>query len=190
MDALLVGSNLALWLVVALEGFAILVLIRHVGLIYRRMPPVGSRLDATGPRVGDAVTAMRVTDLSEHSFEIGGSSGKRRLLVFLSPNCEDCRDLAPALRSIFKSDGGSTDLTLISIGGAPEENREFVASTSLASIPYALSPRAGALYGVSSTPYALLIEADGRLAHKGVVNHLEHLESLLEYQAPVEAAAV
>lgn len=190
MDALLVGSHIAVWLVVALEGFAILVLIRHVGLIYRRMPPVGARLDATGPRVGEAITPMRVTDLSEHSFQIGGPSTKRRLLVFLSPNCEDCRNLAPSLRSIFKSDNGSTELTLISIGGEPDENREFVETTSLEDIPFALSPRAGALYAVSSTPYALLIDPDGRLAHKGVVNHLEHLESLLEYQAPIEAAAV
>lgn len=190
MDALLLASNLALWVLVILEGFAILVLVRHVGLIYRRMPPVGARLDATGPQIGDAVTAMRVMDLSEHTFEIGGASKKRRLLVFLSPNCEDCRDLAPALRSIFKSDRGRTELTLISIGGDPDENRQFVESVNLANIPYALSPRAGALYGVSSTPYALLIEPDGRLAHKGVVNHLEHLESLLEYQTPIQAAAV
>jgi methylamine dehydrogenase accessory protein MauD len=187
MDVVLVASNVGLWAIVVLEGLAILVLVRQMGMIYRRMPPVGARLDANGPRIGEQVTPMRVTNLLEEQFEIAGPSDRRRLLVFVAPNCEDCQQLAPALRSVFRSDRGATDLTVISIGGDPDENREFLRSAGLADLPFALSPRAGALYGASSTPYALLIEPDGRLAHKGVVNHLEHLESLLEYQAPALA---
>ena len=185
----LVVSTVALWVVAIVEALAILVLVRQVGLIYRRMPPVGARMDANGPDIGEIVTPMVVTDLSEKQIHVGGPGRTRRLVVFVSPNCTDCADLAPALRSTWKSDRAETPLTIVSIGGDPDQNRAFVAKQGLQGVPYALSPRAGLVYGVSSTPYALLIDEDGRLVHKGVVNHLEHLESLLEYRRPLPAAA-
>jgi methylamine dehydrogenase accessory protein MauD len=188
VDQLLVASNLALWLMVLAEGFVILVLLRQIGLLFRRMPPVGARSDANGPQIGAEVVRMKVADLGERTFEIGGTADRRRLLVFLSPGCQDCRELAPALRSIGRSDVEQTDLTIISISGTPDENRKFIEATGLEQVRYALSPRAGLVYGVSSTPYALLVEPDGNLAQKGVVNHLEHLESLLEFQPSLQPA--
>lgn len=80
-------------------------------------------------------------------------------------------------------------MTVISIDGDPDANRSFVSRHGLWRVPFALSPRAGIVYGVSSTPYALLIDAEGKLVQKGVVNHLEHLESLLEYRPSISAAA-
>jgi methylamine dehydrogenase accessory protein MauD len=181
-------STIALWVVAALEAVAILVLVRQIGLLYRRLPPVGARMDANGPGIGDLVRPMIVTSLAEDRIEVGGP-GRRQLLVFVAPNCTDCADLAPALRSVWGSDLLETDLTVISIDGDPDANRSFVSRYGLGRVPFALSPRAGIVYGVSSTPYALLIDAEGRLVQKGVVNHLEHLESLLEYRPSISAAA-
>lgn len=186
MEVLIV-STIVLWAVVVLEALAILALVRQLGLLYRRIPPVPARMDANGPGIGEPVRTMVVTDLAENRMEVGGAGQTQRLLVFVAPNCADCADLAPALRSVWKSDRAETDLTVISIEGDPDANRAFVAKHRLGRVPFALSPRAGILYGVSSTPYALLIDADGRLIQKGVVNHLEHLESLLEHRPPLPA---
>jgi len=185
----LILSTVALWIVVAVEAMAILVLVRQLGLLYRRIPPVGARMDANGPGIGDLVPPMIVTDLAETRIEVGGTRGTRQLVVFVAPNCTDCADLAPALRSVWRSDRKETGLIVISIDGDPDANRAFVANNGLGRIPFALSPRAGIVYGVSSTPYALLVDADGRLMQKGVVNHLEHLESLLEHRPSLPAAA-
>lgn len=43
MDGLLLASNLGLWVLVVLQEFAIPVLVRQVGLIYRRIPLGGAR---------------------------------------------------------------------------------------------------------------------------------------------------
>lgn len=188
MEALIV-STILLWAVVVVEALAILVLVRQIGLLYRRIPPVPARMDANGPAIGESVRAMVVTDLAENRMEVGGARQTRQLLVFVAPNCADCADLAPALRSVWSSDRAATEMTLISIDGDPDANRAFVARHRLGRLPFALSPRAGIVYGVSSTPYALLVDGDGRLIQKGVVNHLEHLESLLEHRPPLPAIA-
>lgn len=180
MEALAI-SSVALWFMVLLEALAILALVRQVGLIHRRIPPAGARMDQTGPEIGRQLEPVTVTDLEGRERRLGGPGTARRLLVFVAPNCRDCADLAPGLRSVSKSDGRETEIEIVSIDGDPESNIAFAERNGLRELPFMVAPRAGLAYGVSSTPYALLLDAGGILINKGVVNHLEHLESLLDY---------
>ena len=43
-----------------------------------------------------------------------------------------------------------------------------------------LSSELGRTYGVSKLPYAVLIDEEGRIRAKGLVNTREHLESIIQ----------
>jgi hypothetical protein len=70
-------------------------------------------------------------------------------------------------------------MTLVGIDGDDLANREFVKRYGLRDVPFIVAPRWALDNGVTSTPYAVVADADGIVRAKGVVNHLEHLDSVL-----------
>ena len=64
--------------------------------------------------------------------------------------------------------------------GARDEHDAFVRTYGLGDKVYVLSTELGLRYQVPKLPYAVLIDADGVLRAKGLVNTREHVESLFE----------
>jgi methylamine dehydrogenase accessory protein MauD len=64
--------------------------------------------------------------------------------------------------------------------GEPEEHRRYVAAHGLEGLPYVVSASVGIGFEVAKLPYAVLIDADGILRARGLINTREHLESLFE----------
>ena len=60
--------------------------------------------------------------------------------------------------------------------------RQFVKDKGLGKFPYVLSEQLGRSFGVAKLPYAVLIDAAGKLSATGLVNTREHLESLFVAQ--------
>jgi len=115
---------------------------------------------------------------------IGGSDsdGRRTLLVFVSPTCPVCPTMLPILDSVARGERGSLRVVLAS-DGPREEHDAFVHAHRLTERPYVLSTELGLAYHVAKLPYAALIDADGVLRAKGLVNTREHIESLFEAMA-------
>jgi methylamine dehydrogenase accessory protein MauD len=67
----------------------------------------------------------------------------------------------------------------VSLSGDAARNREFVARHRLERIPFIISEDLGFQYNVLSPPYAILLDERRIIRAKGVANHLEHLESLI-----------
>jgi methylamine dehydrogenase accessory protein MauD len=63
--------------------------------------------------------------------------------------------------------------------GEPSEQDEFIARHRLESYPFVLSPEVGMTYRISKLPYAVLIDEEGVVRAKGLVNTREHLESIV-----------
>ena len=55
----------------------------------------------------------------------------------------------------------------------------MVLEFGLERLPYVNSPQVGMTYRVGKLPYAILIDSEGIIRAKGLVNNREHLESLL-----------
>lgn len=178
MNQLLLVSYVAVWLLVLLLCLAVLVLARQIGLIQRRVGPLPARTEASGPSLGDRVEPLEAAGLDGRPVMVGGRRERATLLVFLSARCGACKDLAPAMRSLWKSERAWLDLLAVLLGGDEAANREFVSQRALEKIP-AVNGDLGERLGVRHPPYAVLIDRDGTVRAKGVVNHLEHLESLL-----------
>jgi methylamine dehydrogenase accessory protein MauD len=178
MNTIWLVSYLCLWIVVMSLVLAVSLLMRQLGLLHRRIAPSGARLENAGPQIGSSVRELDELDSQGRRVTLGGEHGKQTLLVFVSATCQACDGLAPAIRSVWKSERESTDVVLVSLGGDLLSNRAFVRRHKLEAIPYLISEKVASQYSVLAPPYALLIDQNRVLRAKGVVNHLEHLESL------------
>jgi methylamine dehydrogenase accessory protein MauD len=172
-------TYLALWGLVALLILAVVALARQIGLIHRRVGPAGARMERDGPSIGDSVPELQAAGLYGEDVVLGASMGKETLLAFISPGCPSCEGLASALRSLWRSDRKALQVIVVSVSGDEKASRAFAERHDLMGIPFAVSRDVASRYKVGAPPYALLIDKHRNLVAKGVVNHMEHLESLL-----------
>lgn len=181
MTQALLVSNVVLWVLVVVLAAVVVALARQIGVLYERIAPVGALMVGKGPRVGEASPVLDVAELGGAVRVIGGPSpdGRSTLVFFLSPTCPVCKTLLPALRSAAHREAAWLAVVLASDGGR-DEHAAFVRASRLEEFPYVLSPALGISYQVGKLPYAVLIDGDGVVRAKGLVNTREHLESLFE----------
>ena len=174
-------SNAVLWVVVIALCVALLAVVRQLGILHERIAPAGALMLAKGLKVGEPAPTIPVLDLEERALTLGGIRADERatLLVFVSPTCPVCKTLLPVLRSSLAAERDWLDIVLASDGESAAQ-REFVAAQRLGAFPYVVSAPLGLAYQVSRLPYAVLIDAEGVLRARGIVNSREHLESLFE----------
>ena len=180
MTALAV-SNAALWIVVIALAVALLAVVRQLGVLHERIAPVGALMLAKGLKVGEIVPQVAAQDIDGHSRTLGAPRTDERatLLMFVSPTCPVCKALLPALKSSLASERDWLDIIMASDGEISAQ-REFVLAHRLGGFPYIVSAPLGISYQVSRLPFAVLIDAQGVLRARGIVNSREHLESLFE----------
>ena len=181
VEALFV-SNMILWLVIVLLSILVFALTRQVGILHERVAPAGALQPTTGPKVGELTKNIQVRSLQGESIEIGGASkdGLASLILFISPTCPVCKTLVPTAKSLVRSESERLRLTFGSDGEDPEQHKNYVEDLDIGTCPYFLSQSVGMYYQVSKLPFAVLIDANGTLQSKGLVNTREHLESLIE----------
>jgi methylamine dehydrogenase accessory protein MauD len=174
-------SNGALWLLVIALSVALLAVIRQLGVLHERIAPVGALMLAKGVKIGESAPQVAVQDIEGGSLTVGAprSDGRATLVMFVSPTCPVCKTLLPVLKSSLASERDWLDILLAS-DGDPESQRAFVLSNRLGSFPYVVSAPLGVSYQVSRLPFAALIDAQGILRARGIINTREHLESLFE----------
>ena len=106
------------------------------------------------------------------------ADGRSHLLMFVSPTCPVCKKLIPIAKSIAYAESRWLDLIFTS-DGEPSEQTALVERHQIESYPFVLSPEVGMTYRVSKLPYAVLIDDEGVVRAKGLVNTREHLESIV-----------
>jgi hypothetical protein len=152
------------WLLVVVLAVVVIALARQVGTLHLRLGPRGAlEVDGEGPMLGDAPPPIAATDAGGGTVVLGGP-GPARIVLFASPTCGACREVAPAL--------------------AP----------AASSVRYAASivhdTEAERAWNVPGTPFAVVLDATGVVRAKGTVNNLEQVEGLLDTaQARIAEAA-
>jgi methylamine dehydrogenase accessory protein MauD len=177
----LAASNAVLWLVVIVLAVALLAVIRQLGVLHERIAPVGALMLAKGLKVGESAPQIAVQDLEGRSLTLGAARADERatLIMFVSPTCPVCKTLLPAIKSSLASERDWLDIILASDGETATQ-REFVLANRLGGFPYVVSAPLGISYQVSRLPFAVLVDGQGVLRARGIVNSREHLESLFE----------
>jgi uncharacterized membrane protein YphA (DoxX/SURF4 family) len=143
-DTLVVVALAVLAAAVVVLGLLVLALYRQVGVLTLRLGPrVPLELAEEGPALGRPAPAL--DHLGDHGSD---------LVVFFSPGCRLCRQLAPGVAALARE-------------GVPvrivHEDEE---------------PEAFERWNVPGTPFAVAL-ADGAVAAKGTVNTLEEVDELI-----------
>jgi methylamine dehydrogenase accessory protein MauD len=177
----LLASNIVLWLLVAGLALTVLALARQIGVLHERIAPAGALMVSGGPKVGEQAPVLDVTDIDGSDISIGAArvDDKSTLIFFLSPNCPVCKTLLPILKSSRKSESDWLDIVLASDGELADQ-KKFIDEAQLGDFRYLLSSNLGLTYQVGKLPFAVLLDHDGIIRSKGLVNSREHIESLFE----------
>ncbi|UXD86117.1 methylamine dehydrogenase accessory protein MauD [Thalassolituus hydrocarboniclasticus] len=176
MTALYFAVALLFVAVMAL-ALAFFVLARQIGVLFERIAPMGALMNDSGPKVGDLTPAFTLNSLTGGAVHIGRDKEKAMLVFFLSPTCPVCKKLLPILRSVKASEKDWLDVVLAS-DGEEEKHQRFIQHVGLQDFPYVLSTELGLGYRVSRLPFAVLMDKQGVIRSKGLINSREQLESL------------
>jgi methylamine dehydrogenase accessory protein MauD len=176
MLTLLIVSQILSWIVILGLGLALLALARQVGVLHMRVAPAGALMNGKGPAIGEAAPVMEATTLDGAALAIGKPTGRKQLLLFVSPQCPLCKDLIPIAKNFARTE----KLDILFVGDDQEsEQRAMIARLEMGGLPFVNSSIIGRAYQVDRLPHAALIGEDGKLLSKGLVNSREHLESLI-----------
>jgi methylamine dehydrogenase accessory protein MauD len=171
-------SHLVLWAVVVCQVALTLALARLVGQLSRRTPPSGARIIDPGPEIGAVLGGWDATDLRGHPATVRFPRDRGLFLLYVSPHCGVCARLLPAAKRFFREIAGEADGVWVMTTGSRAAQQAYAerhgltghAAVAEDELPPALRLRGG--------PFAVWIDAAGRVRVKGMVNHREHLESL------------
>ena len=181
METTLAISNLILWVLVLVLAAMVFALVRQIGILYERIAPAGALMAGSGLKTGEEIPVFDLETLAGRAIRIGGksSNGKSTLLFFLSPTCPVCKTLIPILTAMRKSEAHWLEIVFAS-DGDEQEHRQWLQECKLESWPYILSQQLGMTMLVAQLPFAALIDENGILCARGLVNTREHIESLFE----------
>ena len=142
------------WLLLVVLAVVVVALARQVGTLHLRLGPRGAlEVDDEGPALGAALLPSPARGADGTSILLGGP-GPRRLVMFSSPTCSLCRELAPALPAAAAAAGAS-----------PQVLHDTDAERD---------------WEVPGTPFVVVLDEAGVVRAKGTVNNLEQIEGLLD----------
>ncbi len=174
----LVIAQVIAWLVILGLVVAVLALARQVGVLHMRVAPAGALTTAGGPAVGDGAPMVEGHLLDGSHVTVGGplAGTTLRLLMFVSASCPLCKGLIPVAKSFAEDE--RIALTFVGDDDAAIQ-RGMVRIYGLERYPFINGPEVGMAFGVGKLPFAVLLDPEGVVLAKGLVNSREHLESLV-----------
>lgn len=178
MMTVLIVSQILSWVGILALGVLLLAIARQVGVLHMRVAPAGALTTAGGPQAGDVSTVVEARLLDGVTTKIGGPAPGTalRLLMFVSAQCPLCKGLIPVAKS-FASDERLA-LTFVGDDDAAAQ-QAMITRHGLEAYPFVNGPEVGQAFAVGKLPFAVLLDAEGTVLSKGLVNSREHLESLV-----------
>jgi methylamine dehydrogenase accessory protein MauD len=145
-----VASYVALWLTVLVLAFAVVALLRQIGVLHARLHPLGAHFGGEGPELGAVAPLLDGLDYAGAAVS---------LVAFTSPSCAVCAVLRPSVDAIARA---YRDVQVRVVDLDDGTRAVFDA------------------FNVRSTPYFVAVGPDGAVRARGVANSLEQIEELLE----------
>ena len=174
----LIIAQIISWVVILAFGVALIALARQVGILHMRVAPAGALATAGGASVGDDTEGLMGQSVDGRMLTLGGARTgvPLRLLMFVSAQCPLCKGLIPVARSFAQDE--RVALTFVG-DDDPAAQRAMIVQQGLQDYDFVNDEAVGRTLGVGKLPFAVLIDEEGTILSKGLVNSREHLESLL-----------
>lgn len=145
-----IASYVLLWIAVLVLGFAVVALLRQIGVLHTRLRPLGVHFAGEGPEQHAPAPLPERFDYA---------ATRLTLVAFTSPGCTICAGLLPGLRAL---DEQYRDVALEIVDHGPATLNVFAA------------------FNVRSTPYLVAVDERGIVQARGVANSLEQVEVMIE----------
>ena len=149
-----IAAFIAQWVLVLVLVVVVIALARQIGTLHLRLGPRGAlEVDTEGPALGDAPAPLPGVDAQGTRVLVGGP-GPARLVLFSSPTCPICEEVAPGIAA---------------------------AASAARMAPIVLhDPELERVYDIPGTPFILVMDELGVVRAKGTVNNLEQVEGLVD----------
>jgi hypothetical protein len=148
------AAFVAQWVLLVVICVVVVALARQVGTLHLRLGPRGAlEIDVEGPALGEVLPPLPARAADGETVVVGGPGG-RRLVMFSSPTCIVCREVAPAVPAAARAG----DLLSLVVED-PDVEQAFE---------------------VPGTPFLLVLDELGIVRAKGTVNNLEQVEGLVD----------
>jgi methylamine dehydrogenase accessory protein MauD len=188
MTGVWLASYIVLWVVVLLLAFLLAGALRQLGLLQLRLgDDPGALITDSGLERG--AQAPDFTALDSETGDLVSFSdlpAVPRMLVFASPGCLSCRELMPGLNEVRKT-RGEYDFLVVCRGDL-DSCQAFGRMNRLeAPMVVDTTGQIEKDYLVTLTPFAYLIDHEGRVVIRGIANDWRQLESLLEQEGTLQA---
>lgn len=173
MTGIWLASYVILWGVVIVLGLLLLTTLRLVGVLHHRLGPTGALVVDEGPRLDEPL----VTPLAMSVPALGFPRERDVLMVFLSDRCPSCHNLMDSLVAFARRNAERVDVLLVPAGGGLRDDGPIAARA--AGLRLVSEPSLARAWQIAITPFGLWVDRAGVTRGKGIVNHIEHLDSLL-----------
>jgi methylamine dehydrogenase accessory protein MauD len=180
------ASYLALWAVVLGTVVLLLVVLRQLGLIYARTKGAGGvRLD-DGPEVGAVISPFyEVDEVTGEGFTFPERGSDLSVVLTASAHCSLCKEALVGIPSLARA--GDARFLILSDG--EQAGNEALRDLVKGNARFVTSAKRQHALAVDTIPYGIVVNGSGIVLDKGVVNHLDDLEELLERAAVQPARA-
>lgn len=172
MTGIWLASYVILWAVVIALGILLITTLRLVGVLHHRLGPTGALVVDEGPRLDEPLVAELAASVPALRFP----RERDVLMVFLSDRCPSCVNLMDSLIAFARRNAGVDVLLLPAGAGLREDGPIATQASGLRLVP---EPSLAKALQISITPFGLWVDRAGITRGKGIVNHIEHLDSLL-----------
>src|SRR5206468_10420404 len=133
----------------------------HCGRVHAEADATAAAAAPSGVPVGQPAPPLQLPDLDGKPVALADYRGRETVVLFWNPDCGFCQQMLPDLKAWETNAGkGGPRLLVVSSGGV-EANRALGLRSTVVLEP---SFQAGYAFGVSGTPSAILIDAQGKIA--------------------------
>jgi methylamine dehydrogenase accessory protein MauD len=171
-------STIALWILVIFETGLLLLLLRSLGELRQNGLLSSQDPQKSNLVVGERAPTFVTTDQNGTSVDSNAFQGKRCILAFVSPGCSACTGTITAIKTVMQD---HNDLVVLLIGGPNNHrNKDYLRSQNIQlPILKGASELTTDLYHIHAYPSIFILDEEGLIRAKGVVNRYEDLQDLL-----------
>ena len=169
------ASYVLLWAIVLVQGAVIVFLLRQVGAIY-----LGDRdaIERDGIEPGRALPVFEGRDYRGHNLGPSASHNKWTVFLYSVPTCQICRDLLQSIADLEHKLGGLARFVVL-LESAPELLEQYLDETSRAAEVFTIDRSVSRRLRVRVSPFVHVVDPNGIVRAKGLVNSVNHIEHLL-----------
>lgn len=174
-------SYVLLWGIVLACGFLLLGTLRSLGLLQWRFDELQAtrpvRKGREGLAPGNKAPDFTLPSTIDGQISLSEFAGSRVLLVFTQTGCGPCHDILPELNRVQER----PDLQVLVVNaGEPEDAAELAAEANtrfpiVTQKEWEISKK----YQVFATPYAFVVDEQGKIASKGIAGSPQYLKNVL-----------